>query len=146
MTMNNQKKEDDTIIVVKSRKPTEKDEFYLSWGRELIKNEFNLSNELLKQQITLSLGVLAVSFIFDELLKDTICLRNTILSVLFLALISSFIGIMPFKRNDVWIDSPDDIENFKKDALSFKRFFYMASAFFTIFGVGLILVKIIFYS
>lgn len=146
MKPNNSLQEEDTITVVKSRKPTEKDEFYLSWGRELIKNEFNLSNELLKQQITLSLGILAVSFIFENLFKDSHFLKSVTLFLFFASLIASFIGIMPFTREDVWLDSPDDIENFKKDALKFKRRCYISSAVFIISGIGLIMIHVLFLS
>lgn len=146
MTTNNQESQDDIIIVVKSRKPTEKDEFYLSWGRELIKNEFNLSNDLLKQQITLSLGILAVSFIFENLFNESHALRNWTLTSFFFSLLSSFIGVMPFTRQDVWLDSPDDIENFKRDALKFKRTCYISSAVFIIVGILLIMIKMIFLS
>jgi hypothetical protein len=146
MTSNNQESEDDIVIVVQSRKPTEKDEFYLSWGRELVKNEFNLSNDLLKQQITLSLGILAVSFIFENLFKESHALKSFTLLSFFLSLLISFVGVMPFTRQDVWLDSPDDIETFKKDALKYKRNCYKSSAVFIIVGIGLIMINMIFLT
>jgi hypothetical protein len=136
-------KESETIRVVKSRKPTEKDEFYLSWGREMIKNEFNLSNELLKQQISLSLGILAASFVFENL-KDSSYLKSWILFSFFLALLISFVGVMPFRRDNIWLDSPDDIETFKKDALFYKRICYISSAVCLLVGLLLLMIKTIF--
>jgi len=40
--------------------PSEDDTFYLTWGKETLKNNINLSNDILKQIITLSSALLGV--------------------------------------------------------------------------------------
>lgn len=143
--MENQKKVEiveDEFIIVKSRKPTEKDLFYLSWGLELVKNQFNLVNELLKQQISLCLTLLGVSLIFEKVFENDNQYKFVVALCFFIGLIFAFIGLMPFDRKSVWLDSPDDIENFQKDALNFKKIMYTISGILIILGVGLIIIKL----
>lgn len=119
--------------IYKGRKPTPRDEFFQQWGLELVKNQFNTANELLKQQIGLSTTLLGVSLIFDGLLTDQPKLKLLVITAFLLSLIFAFIGLMPFERRSVWLDSPTEIERFQKDALAHKKLFYMLS------GVGLMM-------
>lgn len=133
---------DEEIPFLESRKPTERDRFYLNWGLEIIKNQFNLSNELLKQQISLCITLLGVSIIFDKIFENDPKIKFIVVLIFFISLICAFIGLMPFERKSVWLDSPDDIEDFQKDALAFKKGWYLASGIFIIAGLGLIVIKV----
>lgn len=141
-TQHNTSPIEEDIPLLESRIPTEKDMFYLNWGLELVKNQFNLANELLKQQITLCIALLSVSVIFDKLFENNSQLKFMVILVFFISLIAAFAGIMPFERKVVWLDSPDDIEAFQKDALLFKKRCYIVSGIFILIGLGLIIGKI----
>lgn len=54
------------------RPPTEEEIFYSTWGRETVKNNINLCNDILKQLITISSALLGVMTIFDEIVTETI--------------------------------------------------------------------------
>ncbi|MCU0469776.1 MAG: hypothetical protein MUF58_14350 [Arcicella sp.] len=125
----------DDIPLLESREPNEKDKFYLNWGLELLKNQFNLANELLKQQISICITLLGVSVVFDKLFDNNPKLKFLVVFIFFLSLISAFIGLMPFDRKVVWLDSPDDIEKFQRDALHYKKCWYYTSGVFIALGI-----------
>ena len=139
---NKEENSDEDIPLLKSRKPNERDKFYLNWGLEIIKNQFNLSNELLKQQISLCITLLGVSIIFDKLFENDPKMKFIVVLIFFISLLSAFIGLMPFEREHLWLDSPDDIECFQKDALKFKKRWYLISGLFIIIGLGIIVIKV----
>ena len=150
-TQNTHNDEYEDIPEASHHAPTEKELFYLSWGPEIMKNSFNLTNELLKQQISICTALIGASLIFQDILgktsKTTKSLEHApklqfvVAMFFFLGLIAAFVGLIPFQR-EVCLDSPDDIERFHKDALSFKRICYYISSICIFIGLGFILVKL----
>lgn len=138
----NTEQEEEPVIMLESRAPTERELFYLEWGKELIKNQFNLYNEILKQIIATCIALMSVSVIFEALFGSDVKLKFFAVLMFFIALIVSCVGLFPYSRKDVFFDSPGDIERFKTDALHFKRLCYSVSAVFILFGLGIILYKV----
>jgi hypothetical protein len=124
------------------KKPTTEDEFYLEWGKESLKNNINLANEILKQLITLSTALLGVSIIFDKIVSDEI-LRIVVLSLFFISLVLSLLGILPYEKN-VALNSPTEIKKFKRKALTQKRIYIWISGAGLTFGFAIILAELIF--
>jgi hypothetical protein len=60
----NSSNEEEDIPFVETRPPTEREKFYLSLGSEIMKNSFKLTNELLKQQISICTTLIGASLIF----------------------------------------------------------------------------------
>jgi hypothetical protein len=133
---------EDVIPKLKARAATQRDLFFLSWGPEMVKNQFNLASELLKQQITICIALLSVSLIFDNILKGNDQLKLLILLSFLLGLIFSFIGLMPFERQQVCLDSPDSIEAYQKDSLKHKKCCIKASGLMILIGLVLIIYKV----
>lgn len=115
------------IKVYSGQKPSPRDKFFKEWGLELVKNRFNIANELLKQQIALSTALLGASIIFDGLLTNQPKIKIYVIIAFLLSLVFAFIGLIPFERKNVWLDSPTEIEKFQRDAFSHKKLFYMLS-------------------
>ncbi|MCP9770240.1 hypothetical protein EGI22_20235 [Lacihabitans sp. LS3-19] len=133
---------EELIPKLKVRPATQRDIFFLNWGPELVKNQFNLASELLKQQITICIALLSVSLIFDNILKGDDRWKFLILLSFLLGLIFSFIGLMPFDRQQVCLDSPDDIEAYQKDSLKHKKRCIKASGAMILLGLSLIIFKV----
>jgi len=146
----NSSNEEEDIPFVETRPPTEREKFYLSLGPEIIKNSFNLTNELLKQQISICTALIGASIIFQDILsksdnKTTASspkLQFIVAIFFFLGLITAFIGLIPFSRENVCLDSPSAIESFHKDAISHKRLWYYISSVCIFIGLLFILVKL----
>lgn len=137
-SMNN----NEEIQMLESRKPTEKDLFYLNWGLEIVKNQFNVANEVLKQQISICITLLGVSVVFDDLFNDNNKLKLLVVIIFFIGLIISFFGLIPFERKNVWLDSPSDIEDFQKEAVAYKRKCYLFAGISIFVGIFLVVVQI----
>lgn len=135
--------EEEEIIVLKARKPSLREEFYLSWGIELVKNQLNFVNELLKQQVAICIGILAASFIFEEIFEGNPFFRNVALICFFLGLFAAFVGIMPYSRQGVNLDCPEEIEDYTNDAISYKENCYMIAGVCIVFGVFVIVLMTI---
>ena len=67
------------------QKPSSDDDFYLDWGKESLKNNIKLANDILKQLITLSTALLGVSIIYEKIVEDE-NLRVVVLILFFLSL------------------------------------------------------------
>lgn len=134
---------EEEIISVESRPPTQKEIFYLDWVKDLIKAQFSLCNEVLKQIITLCLALLSVSVIFDKLFEKDPSFKFFTVLMFFIALICACVGIYPFESNNLWFDSPSDIERFKSRALNFKKLWYKLSSVFLLLGIGTIVYAVL---
>ena len=107
---------------IKATAPSEDDEFYISWGRETLKQNLVFANEVLRQLVTLNVALLGGSIIFlDNKFVDTNIKALAIL-FFFISLAISFIGIMPYTRS-VDLRVADDIRKHKKSALIHKRYY-----------------------
>jgi hypothetical protein len=133
---------EEEVTFVKASKPTLRDLFYLEWGLELCKKQYDLAIDLLKQQIAICIGLFAASFIFEKLFKDAAKLQAIILILWFIALLLAFIGLMPFERKGISLDSPTDIETYTKDTIRFKKRLHFGSSVFLITGLILIIIRL----
>ncbi|MCC8198825.1 MAG: hypothetical protein LIP06_09710 [Tannerellaceae bacterium] len=123
------------------RPPTEEEFFYTTWGKETLKNNINLCNDILKQLITLSTTLLGVTIIFDTII--TVYFLKLLVMVLFFAsLIIAFLGILPYERK-VILDAPQDIKTHKEKTLKHKRTYLWSSAFCLVSGIGTIIGELI---
>ena len=136
------KSEAKEISLISATKPTERQKFFLNLGPELIKNQLPLASDLLKQQITICIALLSVSLIFDKIFDETSSIKFFVILTFFIGLLASFIGLMPFDRQDVCIDSPEDIEWFHNDALRFKKICFCISGCMIVLGLLLIIIRV----
>ncbi len=121
--------------------PSEDDTFYLTWGKETLKNNINLSNDILKQIITLSSALLGVSIIYDKIVSNEL-IRIIVLLLFLLSLVISLLGVLPYEKT-VSINSPSQIKEFKRKALKHKRIYLWISGAGLTFGFSLIIAELI---
>lgn len=139
----NPEEDDDDIIVGIGRPFSEKDQFYLDWAKDMLKGQFVLCHEVLKQIITLCVALLSVSVIFDKLFEHYPDMRFFTVLMLFISLVAAFAGIYPFESEGLWLNSPKDIEKFQRNALHYKKACYKLSTVFLVFGAGVIVVAVL---
>lgn len=139
--MNNE--ENEAVIELKARKPTDRELFYLSYGPEIIKKQLDVANEILKQQMSICIGLLSVSLIFENIMKGSEFVRAVSLLAFFVATVVAFVGMMPFERKTIWLNSPTDIERFVSDSIGFKKSCYKIAGVLILLGLGLIVWQVI---
>jgi hypothetical protein len=123
------------------QKPTNEDDFYLDWGKESLKNNIKLSNDVLKQLITLSTALLGLSIIYEKIVENEI-LRVIVMILFFLSLLLSLLGILPYEKK-ILLNSASQIKQHKVKALKHKRFYLWFSAAGITFGFAIILAELI---
>jgi hypothetical protein len=119
------------------RKPSDDDEFYVQWGRESLKNNITLANDILKQLISISSAILGLTIIFEKIVVTELLRTLSLLSI-FISLIIAFVGLLPYESK-VQPYSPKDISDHKKKALKHKRSYLWVSAAFLNIGFGLLI-------
>lgn len=125
----------------KGKPVTDEDEFYVNWGKETLKNNITLANDILKQLITLSSALLGVSIIYEHIVKGEFFKISVLLSF-FISLIIALLGLLPYEKK-VSLNSPSEIKNFKKKALKHKRLHLWISSIAIVVGFGLIIGELI---
>ncbi|HLO43949.1 MAG TPA: hypothetical protein VK175_06415 [Leadbetterella sp.] len=135
--------EEEVVKEVIARKPTEKELFYLSFGPEIIKKQLDVATEILKQQMSICIGLLSVSLIFEDIMKDSEVLKAISLLAFFVATVVAFVGMMPFERRNIWLNSPSDIERYVTDSIAFKKGCYKIAGVLILLGLGLIVWQVI---
>lgn len=123
------------------QKPSSNDDFYLDWGKESLKNNIKLANDILKQLITLSTALLGVSIIYEKIVENE-NLRVVVLILFFLSLILSLLGILPYEKK-VALNSASKIKEHKEKALKHKRIYLWLSGAGITFGFAIILAELI---
>ena len=118
------------------RPPSEEEQFYLAWGRESLKTNLQLVNNVLQQFLTLSASLAGGSVLF--LSKDTIPahLITPVLLLFMGALVASLVGMFPYVGN-IDLASPVRIKLHKERALRYKRRWMGAAFVLLIAGLGL---------
>ncbi len=144
--MQNQDNLEEDGQVLEAEAPTQRDVFFLTWGLEIIKNQFNTTNELLKQQIAICTTLLTVSLIFEGVFEKESIWRLLVAFCFFVGLLLSFIGLMPFEREKVWLDSPTEIEDYTDASIKHKKRFYFWSAVAILSGIFIIVLKLLILS
>jgi len=135
------KNENKNEEVLQGQPLTESDLFYLEWGKETVKKNITLANEILKTIITLSTGLLGASIIFDKIVENEI-LRLFVLLSFFAALVISFLGVLPYEKV-IKLSEPGNIKSHKRNALQHKRIYLWSSSFSIILGFSLIIAELI---
>ena len=110
--------------------PTEEDKFYLAWGRESLKRNIEIANQVLQQLVTLNTALLGGSVFFLSAEFSVEFARWIVVALLLLALAVAFIGVLPYEGK-IDLRIPKDIKAHKEKALRHKRFFVTVSALFT---------------
>jgi hypothetical protein len=121
----------------KGQRLTTEEKFYSDWAKETIKNNITLCNDVLKQLISVSSAILGLTIIFEKVVVSD-WLRTISLLFVFLCLIISLIGLLPYEQK-IQINSIDDIKAHKKKALKHKRQYLWTSAIFLVIGFGFLL-------
>lgn len=123
-------------------KPLNDDQkFYLEWGKESIKNNIKLLNDMLSKMIVLNASFAGGAVVQKVIIDST---PKTILIVIFLiALVISFIGYMPFE-NAIDISAPNEIKVHKKKALKHKRIYLWLAASIMCIGFSISIILIAF--
>ncbi|WP_109124981.1 hypothetical protein [Dyella sp. C11] len=118
------------------RQVTEEEKFYLDWGRESLKANLQLANNVLQQLLTLSTSLAAGGVLF--LSKETVpaWLIAPVLLMFMLALVASLWGIFPY-GGVINLSSPAQIQAHKTRALRHKRRFITIA--FALLMVGLLM-------
>ena len=112
---------------VRGRPPSTDEQFYLEWGYETLKNNFNLLNEVLRQLLTLDAALLAAAIGFLDKIKIPDWSKAFVLILLCASLVISFLGVLPYKGK-VDLRKPEDIKLHKEKALASKRRFLWIAA------------------
>ncbi len=106
--------------IIEAQPPSEEDHFYLTWGRETLKNNLAFTNEVLRQLVTLNVSLLGGSIAFlDEKLIDP-NFKKVVIILFFLSLVVSFIGMMPY-QSTVDLRIPAKIKENRAKAFKWKR-------------------------
>jgi hypothetical protein len=123
------------------RPPTEDEIFYSTWGRETVKNNITLCNDILKQLITISSALLGVTIIFDTVVTENY-FKILVVFSFFASIVLAFIGLLPYERT-VRLDTPADIKMHKQKALKHKRCYLWTSAFTLVIGFAFIIAELL---
>jgi hypothetical protein len=118
---------------IQATSPSEEEEFYVAWGRETLKYNITFTNEVLRQLVTLNSTLLGGSIIFisDDFMNPAF--KNFAIIFFFIALIFSFIGVMPY-RGFVDLRIPEEIKKHKASTLRWKGYFLWTSGGCTALG------------
>ena len=111
---------DGEVPVLQGGRPSSDDMFYFRWGRETVKNNLTLVNEVLRQLVTLNSALLGGSIAF---LDDSVvgaAFKPWIVFAFLASLIGSFLGMMPYEAT-VDVRVPEEVKRHKDDALRSKR-------------------------
>ncbi|HWY12615.1 MAG TPA: hypothetical protein VN026_14880 [Bacteroidia bacterium] len=123
------------------RQPSEDDNFYVTWGRETIKNNITLANDILKQLVAISSALLGVTIIYEKVVSNEILKVCVLLSFL-LALVISFLGVLPYEAK-VQLNVPSDIKEHKRKALVHKLRLLWISAISLMVGFSFVIAELI---
>ncbi len=114
---------------LEGRPPSPEEVFYLQWGREALKNNINLLNDVLRQLVTLDTALLAALIGFLHEIQIPEWSKAIVLSSVSISLLLAFIGVLPY-RAEVDLRKPEHIRVHKEKALSYKRRFLTVAAIF----------------
>lgn len=128
--------------ILEGSPPNEDDIFYISWGRESLKNNLVFANEVLRQLVTLNSALLGGSIAFLDETIIAVSFKVWVIVAFFLSLIMSFVGMMPYEGS-VDLRIPKQIKQHKEDALKSKRCYLWIAGILLGIGFGIALAGII---
>jgi hypothetical protein len=128
--------------VIEQLEPTEDDLFYVEWGRESVKHNLVLANDILQRLVTLNGVLLAGSIAFyDERILPN-AWKPYVIGCFLLSLIVSFLGMIPF-QGKVDLRVPAAIRAHKEKALKTKWVLLVIAALLIAGGFGISLGAVI---
>ncbi|HEY0072564.1 MAG TPA: hypothetical protein VGB77_00560 [Abditibacteriaceae bacterium] len=128
-------------VLLEAQETTAEHSFYVAWGRETIKNNISLANDVLRQFLSLNTTLLGGSLVFLDPKLISSAFRWFALTMFFLSFIVCLFGIVPFEgQADIRI--PEDIRKHKEKALLWKRRCFWAASILIVAGLAVIAVGI----
>lgn len=124
------------VIVVNGQEPTTEEVFYSDLGDELFKRNIPFLNDVLRQLMTLSVGLMGGGMFF---LTDAVCdkgMRLVAMGMFFISLGISLIGILPY-GHAVHLGMPVEIRESVNRAIWWKTGWVWGSTVFLVLGLGL---------
>jgi hypothetical protein len=127
---------DNAVEVRQGIRPSSDDMFYFRWGRETLKGNLTLANEVLRQLVTLNSALLGGSIAFlDEAVVDA-SFKPWIVGAFTISLILSFVGMMPYEAL-VDLRVPEEVRRHKELAFKSKRRYLWSAGVCLAAGFGL---------
>src|SRR5215469_10968859 len=77
--------------------PTGPELYLLTWGQETLKENLKLTNDILRQQVTLSAALIAATIALRGAAILTTAAAGITLAILILSLLSAWLGAMPYE-------------------------------------------------
>jgi len=129
-------------MIPEGTSPTEEDKFFILWGRESLKNNLVLANEVLRQLVTLNSALLggSIAFLDEKVIAPSF--KVWVIVAFSLSLIVSFLGMMPYEGS-VDLRIPEQIKQHKEKALKSKRRYLWAAGLLLGFGFAFALAGMI---
>jgi len=130
-----------TVVVATGEVPSEENEYWVSVGREMVKESTNLANDVAKHLIVLTTALCTVYLTAgkqwnvsptDERSLQVLVALPIVMWLL--SMLLSMLAIFPKSYNVVSI-SPDDIKRAKKDAIKRKYRCLKGSMIFLMLGI-----------
>ena len=107
--------------------PTAQELYLLAWGQETLKENLKLTNDILRQQVTLSAALIAATIALRGTAILTTTTASVTLAILVLSLLLAGLGAMPYE-SQVDLFQPDAILAHKERAFRYKISLLRASA------------------
>jgi len=107
--------------------PTGPELYLLTWGQETLKENLKLTNDILRQQVTLSAALIAATIALRGAAILTTAAAGITLAILILSLLSAWLGAMPYE-GQIDLFRPDAILTHKTRAYRYKMVLLRVSA------------------
>lgn len=121
---------------------SQKDSRILETGIETLKNNINVLNDILKVFITIACTLLGASFIFEKMII-TGWLQLVVQIALLCCIVFAVMGLLPHEEK-VSLDSPSDIEKFKKTVRQQKNTYLKRSAISFVIAISCLIAEPLF--
>lgn len=118
--------------IVKGQSPTSEERFYLEWGKQSLKENIKICNEILSKLITITIALSGGSIV--QTLVDNPIQKTIITSIFVIALCLSILGYLP-KKKYVDIDSPLEIKKYKRKLMKSKYIYVILSSTLIVLGL-----------
>lgn len=124
---------------IQGKQPTQEEQALIEAAKDSLKSTTSKFNTVFVTLLTLNVGLLAVSMLFDA----TVLPKNErILAIIcfLISLLVAIIGLIPFEGK-VQMDTPDNIKSHITKATNYKKAFVIASVVILLIGIVIIIVN-----
>lgn len=122
-------------------KPSSEELFLLEWGKESLKNNIKLVNDLLSRFTTINIAF-AGGAVIQNLIQDPIYKISAII-IFLLGFGVALIGIYPYE-SEIDLSDPQEIKSYMFNALKYKKRFLFSSVILTVIGLTWAIMLILF--